>query len=59
MTSLAGTTPDPTGETLPTFFGSSVAPIFILGTSVFAIFWGVVNALLVSTLLFIFCNHST
>lgn len=31
-----------------TYFGTSVAPYFVVGTSVFAIFWGVVNALLVS-----------
>lgn len=31
-----------------TYFGSSVAPFFIIGTSLFAIFWGAVNALMVS-----------
>ena len=30
------------------FFAESVAPAFIIGASIFAIFWGVVNALLVS-----------
>lgn len=30
------------------FFESSVAPAFIIGASIFGIFWGVVNALLVS-----------
>ena len=35
-------------DTSTTFFTASVAPAFIIGASVFAIFWGVVNALLVS-----------
>lgn len=31
-----------------TYFDTSVAPYFVVGTALFAIFWGVVNALLVS-----------
>jgi hypothetical protein len=34
--------------TTTTYFDSSVAPFFVIGTSLFAIFWGVVNAFLVS-----------
>jgi len=33
--------------TSTTFFSSSVAPAFIIGASVFGIFWGVINALLI------------
>jgi inorganic pyrophosphatase len=33
--------------TQDTFFQANVAPIFILGSAIFSIFWGVVNALLV------------
>ena len=36
-------------ETRDTFFDANVAPIFIIGSAVFSIFWGTVNALLVST----------
>jgi hypothetical protein len=36
-----------TAETQDTFFTANVAPIFIIGSSIFSIFWGVVNALLV------------
>jgi hypothetical protein len=34
-------------ETHDTFFEANVAPIFIIGSAVFSIFWGTVNALLV------------
>jgi len=34
-------------EPQDTFFGANVAPIFIIGSALFSIFWGVVNALLV------------
>jgi len=34
--------------TQDTFFEADVAIIFIIGSAIFAIFWGVVNALLVS-----------
>ena len=49
--------PDPTDLTLlagadsdtnATPFEAGVAPAFVIGTAVFGIFWGVVNALLVS-----------
>jgi hypothetical protein len=35
--------------TQDTFFTANVAPIFIIGSSLFSIFWGVVNALIVKS----------
>jgi hypothetical protein len=40
--------PDNAG-TQDTFFTANVAPIFIIGSSLFSIFWGVVNALIVKS----------
>jgi Na+/H+-translocating membrane pyrophosphatase len=47
---MTATTADPSAtgaETPDTFFAAKTAPAFIIGSAVFAIFWGVVNALLV------------
>ena len=37
-----------------TYFEEKWAPVFVVGTALFAIFWGIVNALLVSDSLFKF-----
>ena len=39
---------DTTSLPAPSFFTAHIAHAVILGTSIFGIFWGVVNALLVS-----------
>ena len=36
------------------YFQWKIAPIFILGCALFAVFWGLVNALMVSVFLFIY-----
>ena len=50
---------NPETSTADKYFSSSVAPAFIIGTSLFAIFWGAVNAALVSlTFAITFYSHS-
>lgn len=37
-----------------TYFQWTVAPLFILGCALFAVFWGLINALMVSVFVFIY-----